>query len=232
MIKTLLLTLLLSTINFVVPPEVKVSGAMRNIMMEGDLSAHINLDTLDKTHLYGLGPIADLKGEIMILDGKAYSSTKEGMHIINQQDKLTKAAMLVYSKVLHWKTITINATINSYNELEKLVQSTAKENDYDTEVPFTFRIEAKPDTVTYHIINWKNGVRHTMENHMQYAYNGQFIKEDLTLLGFYSTHHQSIFTHHTTFMHVHVMDEKTKTVGHLFNIKLNGLIKIYLPVNE
>ncbi len=227
--KLLLSILFLSAISIITPPVVKVSGAMRNIMMEGDLSAHINLDTVDKTHLYGLGPIADLKGEIMILDGKVYSSTKEGKRIIDQQDKVTKAAMLVYGKVTHWKTITFNATINSYNELEKLIQTTAKENTYDTEVPFTFKIEAKSDTVTYHIIDWRKGTHHTMENHMQYAYNGQFINEDVTLLGFYSTHHQSIFTHHTTFMHVHVMDEKTKTVGHLFNIKLKGVIKIYLP---
>ena len=62
--------LLLVSASAIEVPEVKVSGAMKNIMMQGDLSAHINLDTLNKTHLFGLGPAASLKGEIMILDGK------------------------------------------------------------------------------------------------------------------------------------------------------------------
>lgn len=230
MIKALLITFLLSIIIFEVPPEVKVSGAMRNIMMEGDLSAHINLDTIDKTHLYGLGPIANLKGEIMILDGTIYSSTREAKQTINQQDKVNQAAMLVYSKVQKWREIKLQVDIDNYFELEKLIESTAHENGYDTEVPFSFKIEANVDSVSYHIIDWKKGAHHTMENHMQYAYNGQFNKEKLILLGFYSRHHKSIFTHHTTFMHVHLMDKKTKTVGHLFTFKMKGEMIIFFPV--
>lgn len=33
--------------------------------------------------------------------------------------------------------------------------------------------------------------------------------------GFYSTHHQSIFTHHRKFMRVHLLDKKSLTVGDL-----------------
>ncbi len=38
---------------------------MKNIMVNGDLSAYLNLDTLNKIHLYGLGPVSGLKGEIV-----------------------------------------------------------------------------------------------------------------------------------------------------------------------
>lgn len=211
-------------------PEVKVSGAMKNVMMKGDLSAHANMDTMKKVHLYGLGPVAGLKGEIMVLDGKVFSTSKDGNKLLNQQNKVSDAAFLVYSNVEKWKSFSINTTIDNYAELEKLVENTAKANGYDTEVPFAFKVEAVPQKISYHVIDWKEGTKHTMENHKQFAYSGQFENTGITLLGFYSTHHQSIYTHHTTFMHVHLLDNNTKTVGHLDEILLTGTVIIYLPV--
>lgn len=68
-----------------------------------------------------------------------------------------------------------------------------------------------------------------MGNHKQFAYAGEMINTPVTMLGFYSKHHQSIFTHHTTFMHVHLLDDKTKTVWHLDELQIKGLLTIYLP---
>lgn len=209
-------------------PEVKVAGAMKNIMMQGDLSAHMNLDTVDKSHLYGLGPVAGLKGELLVWDGKIYSTTKDRKQLL-QQDKVSQAAMLVYSNVEKWKSVSVKASINSYAELEKLIETTAKSNGYDTEIPFAFKIEAVPVKASYHIIDWVAGATHTMDNHKQFAYAGTFTHTKLFLLGFYSTHHQSIFTHHTTYMHIHALDEKTKTTGHLDDIQINGFITISFP---
>lgn len=230
MIKTTIASIILASFFLVNPPEVKVSGAMKNVMMNGDLSAHLDIDTLNKTHLYGLGPVAQLKGEIMILDGTVFTTSKESNKLLNQQDKVSKAALLVYSNVEIWKPVSISTTINSYAELETLVETTAKENGYDVESAFAFKIEALPKKISYHVIDWKERAVHTMENHKQFAYSGSFTNSKITLLGFYSKHHQSIFTHHTTFMHVHLLDEKTKTVGHLDELKVNGAITIYLPV--
>jgi acetolactate decarboxylase len=225
MVKTII-AIFVSTVGFfVIPPEVKVSGAMKNVMMNG----HLNIDTLNKVHLYGLGPVAGLKGEIMVLDGKVFSTSKDRGELLNQQDKVSKAALLVYSNVEKWKPVIISIVINSYAELEKLVENTAKANGYDTEIPFAFKIELLPEKISYHVIDWKEGVVHTMENHKQFAYEGQFAKSGTILLGFYSKHHQSIFTHHTTYMHVHLLDEKTKTVGHLDDLQVKGQIMIYLP---
>lgn len=210
-------------------PEVKVLGAMKNMMMNGDLSAHADIDTLNNIHLYGLGPVADLKGEIVILDGKVFSTTKDSNKLLNQQDKVSKAAFLVYSSIEKWKAVSINAIINNYAELEKLVATTARKNGYDTEQPFAFKISVVPSKATYHVIDWKKEVEHTMDNHKQFAYSGEIINSQVTMLGFYSTHHQSIFTHHTTYMHIHILDERTSVVGHLDDVQVNGSVTIFLP---
>lgn len=229
MIKSIVVFLVSASLFISIPPEVKVSGAMKNVMMNGDLSAHLDIDTLDKVHLYGLGPVAELKGEIMILDGKVFTTAKDGNKLLNQQDKVSKAALLVYSNVEKWNAVSLSAAINSYAELEKLVETTAKKNGYDTKMPFAFKINAVPEKATYHVIDWKKGVEHTMDNHKQFAYAGEMTNSPVTMLGFYSKHHQSIFTHHTTFIHVHLLDDKTKNVGHLDELQINGLLTIYLP---
>jgi acetolactate decarboxylase len=210
-------------------PEVKVAGAMKNIMMQGNFKTFANLDTFSKPNLYGLGPVEDLKGEIMVLNGEVYSSEKRDGKIINTQNKTNKAAMLVYSYVKSWKAIEVNANVKNYAELETLIAATAKQHGYDTTVPFAFKIEAKTALANYHIIDWKRGVTHTMENHKQFAYSGVTENSDVIIVGFYSDHHHSIFTHHTTNMHLHIMNSKTKQVGHLDNIQLKNSIVIYLP---
>lgn len=229
MIKLLLATILIGITTTARLPEVKVAGALKNIMMDGDLSAHINLDTLDKSHLYGLGPVAGLKGEIIILDGKTYSSFKQGKEVTNQQNKVSLAAMLVYSKVESWKEFRIHETIQNYAALEELVKETAQKNGYDVDKPFAFQIKTASVKTTFHVIDWHQGTKHTMDNHKQFAYAGKLVNKPVQLLGFYSTRHKSIFTHHTTNMHVHVLDKKTGTVGHLDDIQIKGSVLIYLP---
>jgi acetolactate decarboxylase len=210
-------------------PEIKVAGAMRNIMMKGDLSAKVDLDTLSKTHLYGLGPVANLKGEIMVLDGQVFSSENIDNQALNKKNNVSKAAMFVYCYVDKWKSKIVKANVGKYNELEKLVEESAKNEGIDLEKPFVFKVEAQPKILDYHIIDWKNGEKHTMENHKQFAFNGSVKESKFVLLGFYSNKHHSIFTHHSTNMHLHVLDEKTETVGHLENIGLNEDITIYFP---
>lgn len=210
-------------------PDVKVSGAMKNIMVNGDLSAHINLDTLNKNNLYGLGPVDGLKGEIMVLNGKVYATSKSGNTLLNSQDKISLASMLVYSTVKNWRPVRISTSVNSFAELEKLVEKTARENSYNTAIPFAFKIEVSLSTADYHVIDWKEGTTHKMSNHKQFAYSSQLSNKKSVLLGFYSTNHQSIFTHHTSNVHVHLLDVGSETVGHLDDIQTQGEITVYLP---
>lgn len=223
-------SLLFAVLSFITWPEVKVAGALKNIMTKGDLSAHVNIDSLDKKHLFGLGPVEGLKGEIMILDGTVYTSSKNGANLLHQQDKIAAASMLVYSNVEKWKAFSVTTAIKNYEDLEKLVATTALENGYTTGAPFCFKIETKPSSADFHIIDWEKGTTHTKENHKQFSYAGELRNKDVVLLGFYSRQHQGIFTHHTAFMHVHVLDVATKTVGHLDSITIDGPIIIYLPV--
>ena len=53
---------------------------MRHVMWKGELTGLIRLDTISPSdHLYGIGPMEGLRGEILLFDGIAYVS-----HVIDE----------------------------------------------------------------------------------------------------------------------------------------------------
>ena len=46
--------------------SVKVVGEMRDVMWKGDLKGKISTDSLNSKDTYGLGPIENLQGEILL----------------------------------------------------------------------------------------------------------------------------------------------------------------------
>ena len=205
------------------PPEVKTAGEMKNIMQKGDLSAHISLDTLlTTTHIYGLGPAEGIKGELMILDSKAYWCKVENGITKTSLNNSSKAAMLVYSRVPDWKSITITGSVKDYASLEKTIEKLAAAHGQSLDEPFPFMIRGDISVASWHVIDWREGTTHTFENHKQFAVNGRFMNEPATLLGFYSNKHHGIFTHHSTNMHVHIMDDKKTIVGHIEDISTHA----------
>ena len=211
--------------------EVKVAGEMKKIMRQADLSAHISLDTLvNKPHIYGLGPAEGIKGEILIIDSEPYwckVKTEQPITVIAQK---VKAAMLVYAQVPRWKTIRVTDEIKDYTSLEKAVEKFAVQNEQTLEEPFPFLIKGNINMASWHVIDWKERVAHTFDTHKQFAKYGRFTNEPVILLGFYSNKHHSIFTHHTTNMHIHVMDKKKTIVGHLEDFSAGtGTLTLSIP---
>lgn len=213
------------------PVEVKVAGEMKKIMRQADLSAHISLDTLiNKPHIYGLGPAEGIKGEILIIDSKPYWCKVEAEQPVTIISQKIKAAMLVYAQVPGWKQTTITDEIKDYASLEKAVEKFASQNGQRLEEPFPFLIKGNINTASWHVIDWKEEVTHTFDNHKQFAKYGRFSNEPVVLLGFYSNKHHSIFTHHTTNMHIHVMDKRKTIVGHLEDFSAGtGTLTLSIP---
>ncbi|MEO2084351.1 MAG: hypothetical protein ABGW65_02365, partial [Marinoscillum sp.] len=85
--------------------NIKIVGTMKNVMMKGELFGNIYLDTIsNKKHLYGIGPLENLSGEILVIDGKAYNSTvlNEFQMKVERTFNL-KAPFFVYVNQLEWE---------------------------------------------------------------------------------------------------------------------------------
>lgn len=200
--------------------QIKVAGEMRNIMQKADLAGTIDLDTLKKENLYGLGVVEGLKGEIMIVDGNIFVTSVDNGHVKSQQSDVVKAAMLVYSKVEKWSPVSKPGRVQSLGELETYIESVISAGKNSSHEPFAFLIKTKKATISHHVIDWYSGTHHTMSNHKQFATTGESKNDEVTILGFYSDHHQGVFTHHDSKIHLHVLINETKIVGHIDQLQL------------
>ena len=211
--------------------EVNNSGALRTIM-SGDITSAISLDSLrSKEHLFALGAVENLKGEIQIFDGNPSNSS-----VINDSIRITdtynlNASLLVYSQVKEWNTFKVDDDKTKL-QLETKIFELAKANGIDTEAPFPFLIEGTVASLDWHVINWKDGdMVHNHKKHKESGLNGTLNNLEVVIIGFYSTKHKAVFTHHTTNMHMHFKTVDNTLAGHVDDVIVNS-IKIKLPKAE
>lgn len=133
--------------------KVNYAGSMSEMGKE-NFAPHIRLDTLaQKKHLFGLGPLGRMQGEITILDGKPFgvSVNPSGEGIVSVNWKI-EAPFFVYAYVEKWKSFTLKADINNLADLQQAVAEIAKKNGYDLAQPFPFRLVGTFARLTTHIV--------------------------------------------------------------------------------
>src|SRR5690606_27453728 len=128
-----------------------------NVMHKGELSGIIDIDTIsNKTHLYGLGPLEGLAGEILIIDGKGYKSTvvsDTSMHVAETFDM--KAPFFVYANVDAWTETGLPDSVGTLGELDRYLNFVSKELSR----PFCFRLAATVDNAVIHVVNLPPGTK-------------------------------------------------------------------------
>lgn len=217
---------------------VEHKGALYNIMHKGDLSAKVDLNEFEsRDGLYGLGALENLKGEILILDGVSYVSfceMKDSLKVNTIKKTFeVKATLLVYSQVKNWIDIKIPLDVKSYKQFENFVSSEAIRQGLDTETPFPFLIDGEFDSFDWHVIDWKKGdLEHSHDKHIQAGLNGTKQNSNGIVLGFYSNKHHSIYTHHTTNMHLHIKTDKNDLVGHVDDLIIGNRAILRLPISN
>lgn len=206
---------------------VYVSGAMSHVMKKGQLYGTISLDTIRQPHLYGVGPVEYLTGEITIVDGKAYTSTvvsPTAMEVKETYD--LKAPFFVYTRVDEWQEYTLPDTVTDIETLERHLDNLSRE----AMRPFAFKLEGVVPSAKIHIMNLPPG---TKVNKPADAQKGKayfpVTNTDAQIIGFFSTEHQTVFTHHDRYIHMHLVSKDRKTMGHIDELLLNKGLKLYLP---
>lgn len=203
-------------------------GALKDIM-SGNISATFDLDGLaDKEHIYALGAVSGLKGEIQIFDGSPIISSVKNMEIEISETFDDKASLLVYSQVESWQGFDVSKRIEM-NDLEKVIYKMADSAGINTRAPFPFLIEGTIEKLDWHIIDWKEGDSiHTHKKHKESGKNGILSSSEVVILGFYSKKHKAIFTHHSTDMHLHFKTKDDSLAGHVDDVILKTA-RIKLP---
>lgn len=209
--------------------QVKIIGQMKNVMWKGQLYGNIDLDTIaNKTNLYGLGPVAYLSGEILIIDGKSYKSTVTSDTTMNVEETYDiKAPFFGYANISKWTEQSLPDSIQTILQLETYLDNVTKNSPR----PFMFKLTGTVEQATIHIVNLPNGSKVSSPEE---AHKGQkkyqLKNEQANIIGFFSTEHKAVFTHHDTFLHMHLLTTDKQKMGHLDGVLFkNGTMKLYLP---
>lgn len=194
--------------------KVSVIGAMRETMWNRQLSGLIDLDSMrPNERLFGIGPLENLHGEIMLLDDACYVSTVDSKgHAVVERTHKAKAPFFVWARVDRWKSIQLPENVSNIKSLENFLDNATRFQPR----PFAFQLRGRIKSAQVHIMNLPPG---TMVNEPADAHRHQveypIENEDVRILGFFSIKHQQVFTHHDTFLHLHLITTDGRLMGHV-----------------
>lgn len=210
-------------------PNVQIAGALKNVMSEGKIQGIIYLDSIEnKEGLYGLGPAENLKGELLILDGRSYLSTIDQDSTLKVQETFDlKAPFFVYANESRWKATKVPDSVTTIRELESLLDQKMEL----TKEPFVFKLSGIVEEAKIHVQNLPEGIQVSSPSDAhQGQQNFELQNEEVSIVGFFSREHEGVFTHKNSYLHMHLITKDKTKMGHLDNVKFKAM-KLFLPHN-
>lgn len=208
--------------------NIKIVGAMKNVMWKGELGSSIDLDTIsNKNGLYGLGPVTFLTGEILINNGICYVSQvlSDSTQMVEKLYNVS-APFFVHTNVTEWNEMEIPSNIKTIQDLETFIDLNTKNHIR----PFAFKLIGQVSTAIIHIQNLPKGTKVSSPDEAHQGQTNYDLKnEQVEIVGFFSTEHKGVFTHHDTFLHMHLITKDESKMGHLDKLEM-GKMKLYLPL--
>jgi acetolactate decarboxylase len=210
--------------------NIKIIGQMRNVMWKGQLYGNINIDTIvNKINLYGLGPVEYLAGEILVMDGKSYKSTAISDSTMRVDETYSiQAPFFAYANIAKWSEQILPDSIHSIQQLERYLDIATSTSSR----PFMFKLSGTVEEATIHIVNLPKASKVSSPDDAHEGQKNYKLKnEPSDLIGFFSTKHKAIFTHHDTFLHIHLITLDKQKMGHLDKALFKkGAMSLYLPI--
>ncbi|WP_234423410.1 MULTISPECIES: acetolactate decarboxylase [Aquimarina] len=207
--------------------DIIIVGAMKNVMWKGELSSSIDLDTIsNKKGLYGLGPESYLTGELLINNGQNYVSkvTSDSTMVVEKRFNVS-APFFVYANINEWDEIELPSNITTTQDLEKFIDERTTENKR----PFAFKLIGNVSKAIIHVQNLPEGTKVSSPDEAHQGQTNYELKnEETEIVGFFSTKHKGVFTHHDSYLHMHLITKDKSKMGHLDKLEIENM-KLYLP---
>jgi acetolactate decarboxylase len=206
-------------------------GAQRETIMNGELAAALDLKTLaDRPHLYGLGPLEQLRGEVTIAESQAtlaHVGPDGAVKVTRGFD--AGVPFFVWAEVPRWIESPIPAEIRSFDDLERYVPRAAEAAGLDAEKPLPFLLNGYQDLIEFHILNRIGDASHNMEMHKKIQIKFELAKTEATIVGFHSTRHRGVFTPGDSNIHIHFQTRDTNQSGPIQKLEIGGAARLCLP---
>jgi len=201
-------------------------------MHEGERDGQVSLmEILQENHVYGVGAMEGLHGEVIIWDNNVLINRSEDGESPSYQLDVTEkdyALLLVTAQVENWQKVNISETV-TMQTIDAAIKKYADKSGINTSKPFPFTIEGNIEFIDWHIIDAPEpGGSH--DEHMASSWRRQDKGIKGKILGFYSENHQTIFTHYSSYTHMHVLFEDENLSGHIDDLKINQHWQLSVPL--
>ncbi len=184
---------------------------MRDVVRNGQGAGVIAMDSLAEPGLYGVGPLAHLRGEITVVDGVCLVARMVDGQVRVAQEPDVQAPFFVHALVRDWEELVLPGPVVDLAGLDAFLSARA----LDHPGPFAFRLTGIADSVLAHVLDVPEGVR-VSSREEAHAYDARITLcgEVVELVGFFSTTHRTVFTHHDSNIHVHALSADRQRMGH------------------
>ncbi len=203
-------------------------GTMHEVLGEGHTQGRVRLD--DAVHdadAIGVGALANLQGEVTIMDGHAWIARGSPATVESVNDQATLLAM---AHVPQW-TRTLIETEMTGDQLDAFIRETARSKRIEIDKPFPFIVEGRLNVVA-HVVSGACPHANNSPQPAQVERPPFQIKNEVGwLVGFYAENGQGSLTHHGSRTHIHVlMQGDQPRTGHVDSATVAAGAVIRLPV--
>jgi acetolactate decarboxylase len=207
----------------------KFVGNQRETMMMGKRASLLDLRSLSgRPHLYGIGPMEWLSGEITIADGHSFVTRVNANRQLDVRESYDVGTpFFVWAEVSNWDTMPVPTNVQSLMQLETFVGEAGKQKGLTRAFPFVIRGPA--EAVEFHVGNSTPETPPGVEAALHTAVSFTLRQQAATYVGFWSNQHRGIFTHADHDAHVHVLAVDNKLSGHVDAFKAGTGMQISLP---
>ena len=204
-------------------------GAQRHVLAN-NLRGHVALEALSAAaHLYALGPLEGLRGEVSIFDSSPSIARIRDNAITTESTWKARACFLVWADVSAWSWQLLDPTPPDLDALENPLALLAREAGHDAEEPLPFLVTGTAAELILHVLDKRDGLPHDAERHEQAKLRRTLQGEPVELIGFRSPRHRGIFTPRESNLHVHVRTADGRISGHLEAIRLAPGARLGVP---
>jgi hypothetical protein len=215
------------------PGQVQAWGHFQRLMHRGDAGAKVQLADLPAgPGVYALGALAELRGEVLIWNGRVLVS--RGEHDDGRAEHPRSgdaAALLALAQVPSWQTVQVPRDMNSA-AFERFVLDKAGEAGIAVDRPFAFAVRGPLLDLKWHVLIGKAGSGSAGTHNMGHAENRDFesARSDGVLLGFFSgTALEGVITHPGEKFHLHWASRDLARAGHVDAYRVAAGSELMLP---
>ena len=180
------------------PPAVEVHGALRAIMHGGATDGRVTLGDVVTPHTIAVGALAGLRGEVTVLDGRIATARADGDGVVAAEGATdARAALLVRADVPAWRDVRLTAAIDA-DGFDDAIEAALRDAGVDVAAATPFVLDGTFAILDWHVVDGPH--THGEVHGVRRSTPGAAV-----VVGFFSRHHEGVFTHMGQATHVHVL---------------------------